>query len=85
MITEKKIGEGTDDVFYKAHDLVTNETVAIKKIQDDDGIPTQAFRQIAMLEIPHRNMVRLYFLTIKFSSHKKKKKKKRKKKRVCAR
>ncbi|KAJ8637420.1 hypothetical protein MRB53_011687 [Persea americana] len=59
VITEKKIGEGTDDVFYKAHDLVTNETVAIKKIQDDDGIPTQAFRQIAMLEIPHRNMVRL--------------------------
>lgn len=71
MITEKKIGEGTDDVFYKARDLVTNETVAIKKIQDDDGIPQQAFRELAIREIPHRNIVRLYLLTIKFSSHKK--------------
>ncbi|KAL3650785.1 Cell division control protein 2 A [Castilleja foliolosa] len=59
----EKIGEGTYGVVYKARDLVTNETIALKKIrleQEDEGVPSTAIREISLLkEMQHGNIVRL--------------------------
>ncbi|PIA32943.1 hypothetical protein AQUCO_04300124v1 [Aquilegia coerulea] len=59
----EKIGEGTYGVVYKARDRVTNETIALKKIrleQEDEGVPSTAIREIALLkEMQHSNIVRL--------------------------
>ncbi|KAM7265157.1 hypothetical protein ACFE04_002840 [Oxalis oulophora] len=59
----EKIGEGTYGVVYKARDLVTNETIALKKIrleQEDEGVPSTAIREISLLkEMNHPNIVRL--------------------------
>ncbi|RYQ95371.1 hypothetical protein Ahy_B08g090640 [Arachis hypogaea] len=58
----EKIREGTYGVIYKARDRVTNETIALKKIcleQEDEGVPSIAFREISLLnEMQHRNIVR---------------------------
>ncbi|KAL1333165.1 hypothetical protein AAHE18_11G080000 [Arachis hypogaea] len=58
----EKIREGTYGVVYKARDRVTNETIALKKIcldQEDEGVPSTAFREISLLkEMQHRNIVR---------------------------
>jgi len=58
-----KLGEGTYGVVYKAIDLETEEFVALKKIRIDDeeeGIPSTAVREIALLkEIRHPNVVEL--------------------------
>ncbi|KAL4389399.1 hypothetical protein AHAS_Ahas03G0041200 [Arachis hypogaea] len=58
----EKIREGTYGVVYKARDHVTNETIALKKIcleQEDEGVPSTAFREISLLkEMQHRNTVR---------------------------
>ncbi|QHO52841.1 uncharacterized protein DS421_2g42670 [Arachis hypogaea] len=58
----EKIREGTYGVVYKAHDHVTNETIALKKIfleQEDEGVPSTAFREISLLkEMQQRNTVR---------------------------
>ncbi|KAF5186349.1 Cyclin-dependent kinase [Thalictrum thalictroides] len=59
----EKIGEGTYGVVYKARDRVTHETIALKKIrleQEDEGVPSTAIREIALLkEMQHSNIVRL--------------------------
>ncbi|KAL5704727.1 cyclin-dependent kinase [Ranunculus cassubicifolius] len=59
----EKIGEGTYGVVYRARDRVTNETIALKKIrleQEDEGVPSTAIREIALLkEMQHSNIVRL--------------------------
>lgn len=58
-----KLGEGTYGVVYKAVSDNNNETVAIKKIRlenEDEGMPSTAMREIAILrELDHPNIVRL--------------------------
>ena len=57
------IGEGTYGVVYKARDIETNEIFALKMIRlesEDEGIPSTAIREIALLkELQHPNIVRL--------------------------
>ncbi|KAJ2779288.1 Cyclin-dependent kinase catalytic subunit [Coemansia javaensis] len=58
-----KVGEGTYGVVYKARDLQTGRTVAMKKIRleaDDEGVPSTAIREISLLkELQHENIVKL--------------------------
>lgn len=57
------IGEGTYGVVYKARDIETGEIFALKMIRlesEDEGIPSTAIREIALLkELQHPNIVRL--------------------------
>lgn len=57
----EKIGEGTYGVVYKAQDEETKEIVALKKIRlevEDEGIPSTAIREIALLkQLHHPNIV----------------------------
>ena len=57
----EKLGEGTYGVVYKAINLETGETVAIKKIRlekEDDGVPSTAIREISLLKnLKHPNVV----------------------------
>lgn len=59
-----KLGEGTYGVVYKAKDKETKEFFALKKIplqSEDEGIPSTAIREIALLkEFNHPNIVRLH-------------------------
>ncbi len=59
----EKVGEGTYGVVYKALDKVTGDHIAMKKIRldhDEEGIPSTAIREIALLkEIKHKNVVGL--------------------------
>jgi len=59
-----KIGEGTYGVVYKARDKTTKELYALKKIRlesEDEGIPSTAIREIALLkELQHPNIVRIH-------------------------
>lgn len=59
----EKIGEGTYGVVYKAQDEQSKEIVALKKIRlevEDEGIPSTAIREIALLkQLHHPNIVRL--------------------------
>lgn len=68
----EKIGEGLTDYIYcllgtygkvyKAKNRETHEVVALKRVRledDDEGIPSSAFREICLLkELKHRNIVR---------------------------
>ena len=48
-----KIGEGTYGVVYKARDIDTQKIYALKKIRlesEDEGIPSTAIREIALLK-----------------------------------
>jgi serine/threonine protein kinase len=58
----ERAGEGTYGVVYKARDRFTNEVVALKKIrleQEDEGVPSTAIREIALLkELRHPHVVR---------------------------
>ncbi|QHO15820.1 uncharacterized protein DS421_10g298200 [Arachis hypogaea] len=58
----EKIGEGTYGIVYKAHDRVTNEIIALKKIrleQEDEGVPSIAISEISLFkEMQHMNIVR---------------------------
>ncbi|KAJ1795995.1 Cyclin-dependent kinase catalytic subunit [Coemansia sp. RSA 2399] len=58
-----KVGEGTYGIVYKALDLRTGATVAMKKIRlevDDEGVPSTTIREISLLkELQHENIVRL--------------------------
>ncbi|XP_790847.3 cyclin-dependent kinase 2 [Strongylocentrotus purpuratus] len=60
----EKIGEGTYGVVYKARDLKSGKTVALKKIRLDtesEGVPSTAIREIALLkELDHKNIVKLH-------------------------
>ncbi|CBH13595.1 cell division control protein 2 homolog 4,putative [Trypanosoma brucei gambiense DAL972] len=59
-----KLGEGTYGVVYKARELATGQIVAYKRIivgSEDDGAPSTAIREIALLKVlKHNNIVRLY-------------------------
>lgn len=59
----EKLGQGTFGVVYKAKNVYTKEEVALKKIlkqQDEEGVPSSALREIALLkEIQHINVIRL--------------------------
>ncbi|XP_003742431.1 cyclin-dependent kinase 2 [Galendromus occidentalis] len=58
-----KIGEGTYGVVFKAHNTVTGDSVALKKIKLDkelEGVPSTTLREIATLKnLKHPNVVRL--------------------------
>jgi len=60
----EKLGEGTYGVVYKARDVNTGDTLALKKIRldaEDEGIPSTAIREISLLkQLQHPNIVRLY-------------------------
>ena len=60
---QEMIGAGTYGVVYKARDTDTNEIFALKRIKlesEDEGIPSTAIREIALLkELQHPNIVRL--------------------------
>lgn len=60
----KAIGEGTYGVVVKAKDKNTGEVYALKRIKlesEDEGIPSTAIREIALLkELQHPNIVRLH-------------------------
>lgn len=60
----EKIGEGTYGTVYRAMCRRSGERVAIKKIRilyDDDGVPSTALREIAILKgLRHPNVVRLH-------------------------
>eukprot|EP00811_Abedinium_folium_P000481 NODE_10440_length_1351_cov_65.642974.p1 GENE.NODE_10440_length_1351_cov_65.642974~~NODE_10440_length_1351_cov_65.642974.p1 ORF type:complete len:314 (+),score=64.43 NODE_10440_length_1351_cov_65.642974:88-1029(+) len=57
------LGEGTYGKVYKARNVHTNETVAMKHMKLDsqeEGVPSTAIREIALLkELSHSNVVRL--------------------------
>uniref|UniRef100_A0A7I4NMD8 cyclin-dependent kinase n=1 Tax=Brugia malayi TaxID=6279 RepID=A0A7I4NMD8_BRUMA len=59
----EKISEGAYGIVYKAIDLQSQETVAIKMIHfenEEDGIPVTSLREISLLrELKHPNIVRL--------------------------
>lgn len=59
----EKIGEGTFGVVYKAKNLNSGEIVAMKKIrklQDEEGVPASALREISLLnQLKHVNVIRL--------------------------
>jgi cyclin-dependent kinase len=49
----EKLGEGTYGVVYKAKDIETSEIYALKEIRlesEDEGIPSTAIREIALLK-----------------------------------
>jgi cyclin-dependent kinase len=60
---QDKIGEGTYGVVYKARDLSTGATVALKRIRldtEEEGVPCTAIREISLLkELRHDNIVKL--------------------------
>lgn len=62
----QRVGEGTYGVVYKARDRVSGEIVALKRIRlesEDEGIPSTAIREIALLkELQHPNVVKLRFV-----------------------
>ena len=59
----EQVGEGTYGVVHKARDIDTGEIYALKAIRlesEDEGIPSTAIREIALLkELQHPNIVRL--------------------------
>jgi len=60
----EKIGEGTYGVVYKATDKMINDLVAMKRVrfdtEGDEGVPSTALREIAILkETRHPNVVTL--------------------------
>eukprot|EP01104_Vermistella_antarctica_P002777 TRINITY_DN12996_c0_g1_i1.p1 TRINITY_DN12996_c0_g1~~TRINITY_DN12996_c0_g1_i1.p1 ORF type:complete len:304 (-),score=61.24 TRINITY_DN12996_c0_g1_i1:172-1083(-) len=60
----EKIGEGTYGVVYKAKDISTGATIALKKIRletEDEGVPSTAIREISLLKelSRHKNVVSL--------------------------
>jgi len=59
----KQVGEGTYGVVHMARDVDTQEIFALKAIRlesEDEGIPSTAIREIALLkELHHPNIVRL--------------------------
>lgn len=62
-ITSEKVGKGTYGVVFKAKDKKTGELVALKTIQldEDEGIPSTAVREIALLKyLRHPNVVALH-------------------------
>jgi len=60
----EKLGEGTYGQVYKAVSRRTQETFALKKIRilyDEDGVPGNAIREVALLkECDHPNVIRLH-------------------------
>ena len=60
---EKPVGEGTYGVVYKAREVKTGKTVALKKIRleiEDEGVPSTALREISILKtLSHPNIVQL--------------------------
>ncbi|EPY28837.1 cyclin-dependent kinase [Strigomonas culicis] len=61
---QEKIGEGTYGVVYKAREVTTGATVALKRIRldnEEEGVPCTAIREISLLkELRHDNIVRLF-------------------------
>ena len=58
------VGQGTYGVVYKAQNTQNKEILAVKKIKistNDEGLPSTAIREIALLkELHHRNIIKLY-------------------------
>ena len=69
---EIKLGEGTYGDVFKGTDSDTNQVVAIKKVKFDnidEGIPSTALREIAVLkELKHENIVQLFDVCNRYSS-----------------
>ncbi|KAK9269696.1 hypothetical protein L1049_001474 [Liquidambar formosana] len=56
------IGDGSFGVVFKCRDRVTNEIVAVKKIEFEDkyeSVPSAVIREVSLLkELEHGNIVR---------------------------
>jgi len=63
ILEEVAVGEGTYGAVYKGRCLLTNRTVAIKKmkpVHEVEGVPSTAIREVAVLRgAEHPNVVRL--------------------------
>lgn len=61
----KLVGAGTFGRVYKAKDTVEDRTVALKEVRldaDEQGIPSTALREIALLrELEHPNVIKCVF------------------------
>ncbi len=59
---QRRVGEGTYGIVYKAKDRVSGDIVALKRIRlesEEEGIPSTAIREIALLkELQHPNVVK---------------------------
>ncbi|CAD2221022.1 hypothetical protein AGDE_03274 [Angomonas deanei] len=60
---QEKIGEGSYGIVYKAKEVTTGATVALKRIRldvEDEGVPCTAIREVSLLkELRHPNIVKL--------------------------
>lgn len=58
----ERVGEGTYGVVFKGRDRLDGKTVALKKIRlenEEEGVPSTAIREIALLkELNHPSVVR---------------------------
>lgn len=69
FIRHEKLGEGTYGIVFKAEDVETHQTVALKVMklqQEEDGIPTTLLRELSILKsVSHPNIVKLesFFLS----------------------
>lgn len=65
----EKIGEGTYGVVYKAQDIQSGSTIALKKIRldhEEEGVPSTAIREISLLkELDHPNIVKFVCRSLK--------------------
>ena len=62
----EKLGEGTYGIVYKSRDRYNDQIVALKRIRlenEDDGVPSTAIREIALLkEAKHPNIVEYFYI-----------------------
>ena len=58
---KERLGEGTYGVVYKGIDMVSGDTVAMKKVRlanEDEGVPVSTLREVSFLkELAHPNVV----------------------------
>jgi len=68
----QSIGEGTYGVVYKARDIRTSKTVALKRIhidRDDEGVSASTIREVALLkQMKHPNIAKLHLTFFSKSS-----------------
>ena len=67
---QKIVGQGTFGVVYKAEEISTNKTVAIKKVYQDPKYSNREFKMVVELDHPNCIKVHHYFFSQKEDSSK---------------